>query len=82
MVVEALVAENRVNKKIGVDWLLVKLLGIEELYQASYSGGALFFHFSNSGIGFNALDKSWAKAYPSKKQKHKKKKKMKNKFNP
>ena len=31
MVVEALVAENRVNKKIGVDWLLVKLLGIEDL---------------------------------------------------
>ena len=49
---------------------------------------SLFFYFSNSDNiklnhnGFNALKRSCPKAYPHKKQKHIKKKLMKNKFDP
>ena len=68
------VAEKTV-KKMKVDSPLVKLLGVEDLQQASYSDSSLFFHFSNSDIGFNALSGSYSKAYPSKEQKYIKKKK-------
>ena len=54
-VIEGSVAENTVNKKMEVDSLLVKLLGIEDTKQASYSDGSLYFHFSNRDISFNAL---------------------------
>ena len=67
--------ENTVNMKMEVDSHIVKLLGIEDVLQASFSDSSLFFHFSNSNIGFNVLDRSCAKAYPSKKQKHVKEKK-------
>ena len=49
-----------------VDWLLVKLLEIEDLQQASYLDGSLFFHLSNSDIGFKALNRSCTNAYLSK----------------
>ena len=45
-----------VNKKIKVDSLSVKLFGVEDLKQGSYSDGSFFFHLSYSDIGFNELN--------------------------
>ena len=61
-VVEGLVAKSAVDKKVEVDSLLVKLLGTEDLQQASYLDASLFFHLSNSDIGFKALSRSCIKA--------------------
>ena len=74
-VVEISVAKNTV-KKMEVDSLLV-----EDLPQASYSDGSLFFHFSNSDIGFNRLNRSCAEAHPIKEQKYIKEKKTNTKKN-
>lgn len=43
-----------------VDSLWVKLFGVEDLKQGSYSDGSFFFHFSYSDIGFNVLSRSCA----------------------
>ena len=80
MVVEISVAENTV-KKMEVDSLLVILLGVEDFSQAAYSDGSLFFHFSNSDIGFNGLNRSCAEAHPIKEQKYIKEKKTNTKKN-
>ena len=47
-VVDESIAENTINNKMEVDFLLVKLLGVEDQQQASYSDGSLVFHFSNT----------------------------------
>ena len=56
------------NQKIEVDSCLFILFGIEDLQQASYSYGSLLFYFSNSDIGFIALNKNWTIHIPVKKQ--------------
>ena len=61
-VVEGLVAKSAVDKKVEVDSLLVKLLGTEDLQQASYLDASSFFHLSNRDIGFKALSRSCTKA--------------------
>lgn len=55
-----------VNKKMEVDSFLVKLLGAEGLWQASYTDSSLFFYFSDNDTGFNALKRNRAKVYHSK----------------
>ena len=62
---------------------LFKLFSIEDLQQVSYLDGSLLFHFSNSNIGFIALNKNCTNAYLSKKAKtyQRKGKLIKNKFN-
>ena len=69
-VVERLGTENMVNKKMKVDSFLVKLLGAEGLWQASYTDSSLFFYFSDNDTGFNALKRNRAKVYHSKEPKH------------
>ena len=80
-IVEGTLAERLTNEKKILeglvakdtfDLLVVKLPRVEDLWSASYSDSSLVFNFSNrdnvklKNIGFNALNSSCAKAYPSK----------------
>lgn len=81
-VVETLVVENMVNKKMEVDSLLAKLLGIGDLYNKHTQ---TVHCFSISVIAILIL-RHWAevaeKHFKEQKNISKKRKTMKNKFNP
>ena len=61
-VVEGLVAKNLVDKKMDL------LLNYWQLKATSRR--FIIFHFSNNDIGFNALNRSCAKAHSIKEQKY------------
>ena len=79
IIVEGSTDEN-CSRSISNRKLLIKLLEVEDLQQASYSDGWLFFHFSNSNVGFNELTKVLRNL--DKEQKYIKVILIKNKFNP